>query len=360
MMMMMTTLLIPCAGRSSRFPNMKPKWLLTHPSGALMIEKALEGLTLDAFDRIIITLVKEHDEAYEAALILNQVFAKQPALHTKVELCVLEAFTSSASETVAKTIEAMTITGPLLIKDADNAVCFPLPPLPRNFMVGYNVHQHPHISNLPAKSFLVVNEQGLVQDIIEKRVVSHLICLGVYAFEDAQLFLAGYRTLVRNHVANELFISHVISYLLSAQTCVFEYVEASAYEDWGTLQEWQKVQAAQQTYFVDVDGVLLENCGQYGSTRWENQQTLLKDNVAALVTLQQQGAQVVITTSRPEAYREALQALLKEAGLQPHAMVMGLNHAGRVLVNDFAPTNPYPSAKAISLPRNASLAPYLP
>ena len=27
----MKTLIVPCAGRSSRFPNMKPKYLLTHP-----------------------------------------------------------------------------------------------------------------------------------------------------------------------------------------------------------------------------------------------------------------------------------------------------------------------------------------
>ena len=26
----MNTLIIPCAGKSNRFPNMKPKWLLTH------------------------------------------------------------------------------------------------------------------------------------------------------------------------------------------------------------------------------------------------------------------------------------------------------------------------------------------
>ena len=37
------TLLIPAAGKSSRFPNMKPKWLLTHPSGELMIEKVLKS-----------------------------------------------------------------------------------------------------------------------------------------------------------------------------------------------------------------------------------------------------------------------------------------------------------------------------
>ena len=34
-------LLLPIAGRSSRFPNMKPKWLLTHPNGNFMIDESI-------------------------------------------------------------------------------------------------------------------------------------------------------------------------------------------------------------------------------------------------------------------------------------------------------------------------------
>ena len=72
----MATLIIPCAGKSSRFPNMKPKWMLTHPDGKLMIEKSIEQLPLEVFDRIVITIVKEHCETYEADVILKQVFEK--------------------------------------------------------------------------------------------------------------------------------------------------------------------------------------------------------------------------------------------------------------------------------------------
>jgi len=37
----MTTLIIPCSGKSSRFPSIRPKWLFTHPNGELMIERAI-------------------------------------------------------------------------------------------------------------------------------------------------------------------------------------------------------------------------------------------------------------------------------------------------------------------------------
>ena len=97
----MNTLIIPCAGKSSRFPNMKPKYMLTHPDGKLMIEKSIEQLNIDIFDRIIITIVKPHDEKYDAGLIMYQVFQNNP----KVEVCVLDDFTSSASETIYQTIK---------------------------------------------------------------------------------------------------------------------------------------------------------------------------------------------------------------------------------------------------------------
>ncbi len=38
---------------------------------------------------------------------------------------------------------------------------------------------------------------------------------------------------------------------------------------------------------------------------------------------------------------------------------MGMNHAARVVVNDFAPTNPYPSGLAVTFPRNGNLKEYL-
>ena len=32
---------------------------------------------------------------------------------------------------------------------------------------------------------------------------------------------------------------------------------------------------------------------------------------------------------------------------------MGVLHSGRILINDFAATNPYPTSVAINLPRNS-------
>lgn len=351
----MNTLIIPCAGKSNRFPNMKPKWMLTHPDGELMIEKAIKGLNTEIFDRIIITIVKPHEEKYEAGLILSQVFKNNP----KIEICLLDDFTGSASETVYLTLEKMDVHGAIVIKDSDNCVKVTLPNPVKNSITGFDLHKHPDISNIPGKSFLIVNEQNIIEDIIEKRVISNVICLGVYAFENADLFKNAYLALLNKKIAGEMFISHVISYILSSKKHIFLALEAFGYEDWGTLAEWHQVQKKFRTYFVDVDGVLMKNCGKYGSINWSNNTTVIQENMEVIRSLQQKGAQIVITTSRTEEYRTDLEKILYENGIKPYAILMGMNHSARVIINDFAPTNPYPSGIAITLPRNSSIKEYL-
>lgn len=351
----MNTLIIPCAGKSNRFPNMKPKWMLTHPDGELMIEKALKGLNTDIFDRIIITIVKPHDVKYEAGLVLSQVFKN----NKKVEICLLDDFTASASETVYLTLSKMNVEGAFVVKDSDNCVHIDIPTPIENSITGYDLHKHPNISNIPGKSFLIVNEQNLIEDIIEKQVVSNIICLGVYAFENADLFRKAYLELLEKNISGEMYISHVISYILSKQNAAFIALEATDYDDWGTLNEWHEVQKNYRTYFCDVDGVLMKNCGKYGSKNWYNNREIIPENIEVIRDLQAKGAQIVITTSRPEEFRSDLETILSENGIKPYAILMGMNHAARVVINDFAPTNPYPSGIAITLPRNSFIKEYL-
>lgn len=351
----MNTLIIPCAGKSNRFPNMRPKWMLTHPDGELMIEHAIKGLNSDIFDRIIITIVEPHNKQYDAKLVLEQVFGD----NKKVEICLLDDFTKSASETVYLTLEKMNVKGAFVVKDSDNCVLVDVPNPITNSITGYDLNKHPDVSNIPAKSFLLVNEQNIIQDIIEKKVVSNIICLGVYAFKDAQIFIDGYKELLKNKIDGELFISHVISYLLGTNKEVFEYIEAKRYDDWGTLNEWTRVQKDYRSYFVDVDGVLMKNCGKFGAVNWDNNKEIILENMQTIKKLQDKGGQIIITTSRPEKYRKDLEEILAQNGIKPYCIIMGMNHASRVIINDFAPTNPYPSAVAISLPRNSLIGEYV-
>ena len=86
---------------------------------------------------------------------------------------------------------------------------------------------------------------------------------------------------------------------------------------------------------------------------------MLEDNCLIIKQLQKSGAQIVITTARPWELKEQLEKLLESVGIYPYAIIMGLNHSQRVIINDFAPSNAYPSCQAISFPRDGRLKDYL-
>ena len=59
----MRTLLVPMAGRSSRFPDLRPKWQLTHPmTNRFMVTEAILGLNLDCFDNIYFICLQEQED----------------------------------------------------------------------------------------------------------------------------------------------------------------------------------------------------------------------------------------------------------------------------------------------------------
>ncbi len=356
----MYSLIIPCGGKSSRFPNMKPKWLLTHPDGRLMVEKAISGLDLDKFERIVFSIIKEHDSLYSVQKVLNQVFQQYPtSLQAKFEICVLENFTSSASETVYLTLKKQNIQGSFVIKDSDNYLSFPIPDDQINGIVCCGIDDFGGISNIPGKSFILTNEENIVLNIVEKKIISDTICLGGYFFKDAEEFIECFESINFDKNTKEMYISHMISYLIAQKRDVFFALPATAYEDWGTLAEWKAVQEKMSTYFCDFDGVLIKNSGKYGDLNWDNNDLMIEENCEHLRKLLKEGAQLVITTARPEEYREKILCLLRKQDIHPVAVITGLNHAPRYLINDFAPTNPFPSARALSIPRNGRLSDYL-
>ena len=157
----------------------------------------------------------------------------------------------------------------------------------------------------------------------------------------------------------EMYISHIISYLIFRENIIFNCFFANYYEDCGTINEWIKIQKLHRTYFVDIDGVLIKNSGQYGSLRWDNNTNIIKENINKLIYLKQQGAQIILTTSRPNKYKKELIELFSNYNFYPDEIIMDLNHSTRVIINDFAKTNPYPSAIAISIPRNDFIDKYL-
>src|SRR6185437_3264510 len=157
----MLDLIVPVAGASTRFANTRPKWLLTHPSGDLMFYEAMRGLALNAFDRIFITCLKEHDEKFRCTQAIQNQIAKR-GLSDKVKIVVLTEPTRHQPQTVAETIRQGGIQGAFVVKDSDNY--FELDAQAGNFVSVCDVTRLPSDSpiNVFNKSFVQENEHGII------------------------------------------------------------------------------------------------------------------------------------------------------------------------------------------------------
>ena len=107
----MKTLIVPMAGKSSRFPNMRPKWMLTHPKkNRFMVNESISGLNLDFFDKIYFVVLQEHEDKYQFSAGLVRELDEM-GIREKSNIAYLTEQTSSQSETVYQVIQGEEIEG---------------------------------------------------------------------------------------------------------------------------------------------------------------------------------------------------------------------------------------------------------
>jgi len=342
----MTTLMLPVAGKSSRFPGMRPKWLLTMPCGSLMLERSFSKLALEPFSKIVIICLRDHLEKYCDFDKLKERISKK--VDQEVIWVILENPTSSQAETIVKGIEAANANGSFFIKDCDNE--FEYRYTGQNEVAVVDLNQ---VSLIDAKnkSYVQVNELQNITHIVEKNVISNLFCCGGYGFRSSKEFIEAYQE-IKSLTTDEIYISHVIAkMLINGRT--FTSGMATAYTDWGTCEEYLGFTQKHVTVFCDIDGVLLKNGSWFSQGGWDTDPIL--ENIEALKALQEKGLlYLIITTSRPPSEKENTLSKLQALGLHPDDSIFGLPHNKRVLVNDYSTTNPYPSALAINLERDST------
>ena len=202
-------LILPVGGLSSRFPGVKPKWLLTHPNGNLMITEAIKGLELDSFDNIYLVTIKEHVEKYDFINGIEKQF-QNIKQQDKLNIVILENQTKNQPETVASAIKQANITGQIYIKDSDNF--FIEKTIQGNFVSTFDLNEMAlvHAKN---KSYVITNDQGIITNIVEKKVVSSTFNVGGYGFESADEFVKYY-DLLKDNFLKKAFIFFLIFFVL--------------------------------------------------------------------------------------------------------------------------------------------------
>tara|TARA_A100001011_G_scaffold400537_1_gene516011 strand:+ start:13762 stop:14832 length:1071 start_codon:yes stop_codon:yes gene_type:complete len=343
----MATLIMPCGGRSSRFPNSRPKWSLTHPNGNLMLIESIQGLNLTKYEQIIFVFIKEDLKKNQLKKGITKAVEK---LDVKFRIVELSERTFSQSETVSKAIKKLNIKGSILVKDCDGY--FEGKFTDENFVYVSSLRRIKNI-NAGSKSYVDIDTNAFIKTIVEKDVISNLFCCGGYGFVDAQKFVKTYEKLYKlSDKKSELYISHIIyQQILDGEQ--FTIKKVKNFKDWGTMKDWNRYKNQYKTLFLDLDGVMVENSGEYIGKIWGSTKALEKNKDFINKLYDSKKVRIIFTTARKSEYKQQTLNQLKKLGIKYHEIIFDLMHAQRIVINDFSSTNSFPSAKGINIPRNS-------
>ena len=311
----------------------------------MMVTEAISGLNLDFFDHIYFICLQQHEDKYQ----FMKGFVSElddAGLREKSNIVLLPEQTDSQSETVYTFLSGYDLDGFIFIKDSDGFYRCDVEE--RNQVAYFDLNDMDDI-NARTKSYVDLDVNDVVTNIVEKKVISSTFSSGGYGFADAKEFCKTFEKL--QDMDGECYISHIIfEMMLSGST--FYGTKTTDFKDWGTLDAWNKYKSQYKCLFVDIDGTLITNSSHHFPPYMGSGEPI-ENNIDFLAELHEQGkTKIVLTTSRPEKFRQLTIMELQTKGIPFDELVMGLPHCQRVIINDFARSNPYPSCKAINIPRN--------
>ena len=331
-------IIVPAAGLSSRFPNMRPKYTLTDYEGKLMLESAIKPF-LNKND-IYVGILKEHDDKHNIIKLLEHEFGEA------INIIVLEEQTKGPADTVYQIIKKANIDSSIeiLIKDCDSF--FEHTYMAGNYICVSKFSDNKIIRTPSAKSYIMTNENGVVQNIAEKQVISDKFCVGGYKFESAGLYCDAFESLSKSNT--EVFVSNIIQYCLFKGNVFLENI-VSDYVDVGTSEEWFAYND-KSVIFCDIDGTLIK---AQAKNDYNSPAESLDQNIDFIKKRIESGDQIIFVTSRPEKSRTATENMLNKLEFKNFQLLMGLKNCKRILINDYNAANPYPRAIAINIQRNS-------
>jgi len=332
-------IVVPAAGLSTRFPDMKPKYLLYDYKHDMMLINALRSF-IDRGDRMHIGILREHEEKYG---VIEQIKYE----YKDCFIYVLDKPTRGPADTVYQIIKMAGLhTSEIFIKDCDSY--FDHDFSDGNYVCVSKISQHEILKRIASKSFTVSNNNGIITDIVEKEVVSDTFCVGGYKFSSAMMFKREFESLTSDR---EIFVSDVISRCISDMQMFTEKMVTN-YVDVGTAQDWFE-HNDKPVIFCDIDGTIIKAQARTGDNAYFKPPTLLQNNVNRLLELQKNGSKFIFTTARQENAKQDTNELLNKLGFVEYTLLMNLPNTKRILINDYNNANPYPRAESINLKRDS-------
>lgn len=199
--------------------------------GVMKCVEAISGLPLKQFTDIYFIISKQADIEWHLETKIRWDLCR--LLHkdkldsnTNIKFIKLEDQTKSQVETIYNAIIQSHIEGSIFIKDADNS--FTLNKIQFcNSVCIYSIEDC-KVFEPQHKSYVSIDDNMLITNIIEKRVVSKYFNCGGYSFKDANCFIEAY-----DHFKDydHVYLSHLIYYLMLVKKILFTLEIATNYND---------------------------------------------------------------------------------------------------------------------------------
>ena len=326
--------------------NKNPAFM-TCPNGNILIYEVIKNINLKNIENIYIVINKKDiiDHFYESDIKEMLKFE-----NVNIIISLIEITTKNQPETIYNCIKEYNINGALYIKDFKTIInCTPSQ---GNFIYFLNDKNSGNISKLYNKSTITFDNLKKINNISEKNIISNNICIGLWSFESTKQFTINYEKILKiKNIGKIINISHII-YSCIINNEIFIGIEINKYIDLTYYEDWSRFCNKYKTLFVDIDGTLVLNSGEYSKKKWGETDCIQK-NVDFLINLYKTGTvQIILTTARKSLYKEKTIKQLNKFQIPYDNILFDLFHSKRYLINDFSNTNKYPSAISINLSRD--------
>lgn len=201
-------------------------------SGVMNCVNAISGLPLNQFTDVYFVISKQADYKWHLETkikcdISTLVDSGKLNSDINIKFVRLEKPTKSQVDTIYDAIIEANIDGYIFIKDADNF--FTLDKLPLHNTVCIYSIEDCSVFEPQHKSYVSIDDNMIITNIIEKRVISKYFNCGGYIFKDTSLFIEAYNNFKNSE--SHVYLSHLIYFLMLVKNIVFTPEVASNYSD---------------------------------------------------------------------------------------------------------------------------------
>lgn len=208
----MINIVIPMAGRGSRFT--KAGYLLPKPllpvHGRPMIEVVIENLRPSMPHRFIFICQKEHLDQFDLSSTLR-------AAGPNTEIIPIDHVTEGAACTVLLAERFIDNDDALMIANCDQYVSVSMDAYLTNMVEGaFDGFIMTMTANDPKWSFIALDCEGEVINVVEKKVVSDEATVGIYNYRRGRDFVVAAREMMANNdrTNNEFYVAPVYNYMI--------------------------------------------------------------------------------------------------------------------------------------------------